>query len=159
MANWLPWAPLASVILHISEEFVYPGGFPAWYRRYRADASRVTRRFLVIINALLVVVCLNIGTLGGTTIGVVYWLAITALLCTNGIWHGWASLRSHSYSPGMITGLLVYVPLATFGYWEFLRAGDVSMPTAILAAIAGASYQFWDALYHRSIRLVRKRTK
>jgi hypothetical protein len=49
--DWLSWALLGAVILHIFEEFVYPGGFVAWYRRYRVDASRITTRFLVIINA------------------------------------------------------------------------------------------------------------
>jgi hypothetical protein len=31
-ADWLPWAPLGAGLLHISEEFVLPGGFAAWYR-------------------------------------------------------------------------------------------------------------------------------
>ena len=68
MTDWLPWAPLGAVILHIFEEFVYPGGFVAWYRRYRADASRITTRFLVIINAALLIACWDIAILGSSIV-------------------------------------------------------------------------------------------
>jgi Protein of unknown function with HXXEE motif len=152
--TWLPWAPLAAVILHICEEFVYPGGFAEWYRRYRANASRVTSRFLVIINAVLLLACVDIGILGRTTTGVGYWLTIMALLCSNGIWHLWASYKSHSYSPGVVTGVLIYVPLALYGYVYFLRSGATSIGSALVAVIVGGSYQFWSALYHRSLRVL-----
>lgn len=157
--NWLPWAPLAAAILHMSEEFIYPGRFAEWYRRYRANASRITSRFLVIINALLLIACVDVGILGRTTAGAVYWLIIAALLCSNGIWHAWASCKSRSYSPGVVTGVTIYVPLALYGYGHFLRSGAVSIGTALVAVIAGGSYHFWSALYHRSLRVLsQKRT-
>lgn len=160
MNNWLPWAPLAAVLLHIFEEFVYPGGFAAWYRRYRLDASRVTPRFLVIVNVLLVVVCCNIGFLGRTPTGTAYWFVIAALLCSNGIWHAWASYKSRSYSPGVVTGVLVFVPLAIYGYSLFVRSGAASTGTALVAAIVGGSYHFWSALYHKSLgAMLRRRSR
>jgi hypothetical protein len=121
--DWLMWAPLISVCLHISEEFLVPGGFAAWYRRYRTDPSRITRRFLVIVNAVLLLVCADIGLLGRTRLGVAYWLAISALLFSNGCWHAWASYKSHAYSPGVVSGVAVYVPLAAYGYSHFVRSG------------------------------------
>ena len=52
--TWIFWAPLCAASLHIFEEFVLPGGFAAWYRRYRPEIQKsITPRFLVIINALL----------------------------------------------------------------------------------------------------------
>jgi hypothetical protein len=78
MTDWPPWAPLGAVILHVLEEFVCPGGFVAWYRRYRADASRITTRFLVIINAALLIACWDIAILGRRGAGVPYWLTIAA---------------------------------------------------------------------------------
>jgi hypothetical protein len=152
--NWLPWAPLVAAILHMCEEFVYPGGFPDWYRRYRVNASRITSRFLVIINSLLLIACVDIGILGRTSAGVVYWLTISALLCCNGIWHAWASHRSRSYSPGVVTGVIIYLPLAVYGYSHFLRSQTVSVGTALIAILIGGSYQFWSALYHRSLRVL-----
>ena len=152
--DWLPWAPLVAASLHISEEFIVPGGFPAWYRRYRADSSTITRRLLIIVNAALLLVCCNIALLGRTPLGIAYWLMISALLCSNGCWHAWASYKSHTYSPGVITGMAVYVPLAAYGYSQFIRSGDASITTAAVACVIGGSYHLWSAAYHG--RLLKK---
>jgi hypothetical protein len=62
--NWLYWAPFGAASLHILEEFVYPGGFAAWDRRYRPDFSHtITGRFHVIINGLLLVACYDVWAL------------------------------------------------------------------------------------------------
>jgi hypothetical protein len=150
--DWLMWAPLGAACVHMSEEFLVPGGFPSWYRGYRADSSRVTRRFLVIVNVALLIVCANIGLLGRTFPGIAYWLTISALLCSNGCWHVWASYKSRSYSPGVVTGVLVYVPLAAYGYSRFVRSGAASLGIAALAGIVGGSYPFWSAAYHGLLR-------
>lgn len=85
-------------------------------RRVPSLVSRLSGRrlahytaFLFIVNAVLVIVCCNVALLGRTTPGIIYWLAIMALACSNGIWHGWASYKSRSHSPGMVTGLLIVV--------------------------------------------------
>jgi len=146
--HWLPWAPLFAAVLHISEEFLLPGGFAAWYRRYRTDSSRVTSRFLFLINAALIVGCVETALLGLTPPGIFYWLAIAAVLASNGLWHLWASVRSHGYSPGVVTGSLIYVPLAVYGYGQFLRSGRISLDNALAACVLGGSYPFWSAIYH-----------
>ena len=151
--NWLPWAPLVAATLHITDEFVFPGGFPAWYRAYRKDASRVTPRFLFWINAGLLVTCLEIGLMGRIPIGAGLWLLIMTSLGSNGIWHAWASYRLRQYSPGTITGILLYVPLAIYGYCRFLGTGEVSIGVAAIAFVIGASYHIWSAAYHRGQKL------
>jgi hypothetical protein len=152
MMDWLPWAPPGAVMLHIFEEFVYPGGFVAWYRRYRVDASRITTRFLIIINAALLIACWDSAILVRQGAGVLYWLIIAALTFANGSWHAWASFKSREYSPGTITGLAIYVPLSIYGYSHFLRSGAASVTTALIAAAIGCWYPFWSALFHRGAR-------
>jgi hypothetical protein len=49
--------------------------------------------------------------LGRTPLGIAYWLAVTALLCSNGCWHAWASYRAQACSPGVITAATIYVAL------------------------------------------------
>lgn len=149
MTTWLPWAPLAAALLHITEEFVYPGGFPGWYRRYREDPSKITPRFLVIVNGALMIACLNVVQLGPTLPGAVAWLAIVTLMSSNGIWHAFASLKSHSYSPGVVTGMVVYVPLMIYGYIHYIESHTVPWFVAAVAGLVGASYHVWSALYHR----------
>jgi hypothetical protein len=145
----LMWAPFIAACVHITEEFFIPGGFEKWYRSYRPDPSRITRRFLAIVNGLLLVVCVNIAFLGRIPLGIAYWLAISALLFSNGIWHAWASYKSRSYSPGVVTGMGIYVPLGAYGYVYFVGTGAVSIGTAAIAGLIGGSYQIWSATYHR----------
>ena len=148
--DWIFWAPLAAAGLHILEEFVYPGGFPTWYRHYKSDTARsITTRFLVIINALLLVACYNIGALGPRPVGVAAWLTMMALLAANAGWHLRAAIKTRSYSPGVVTGLVLYLPLAAYGYFRFLTEGQASLPTAVVACLIGASYQIWSNAFHR----------
>jgi hypothetical protein len=148
MIDWFPWTLLVAATLHICEEFVWPGGFMQWYRKYRADGSGVTARFLIIVNAVLLIVCCNIGFLGRKEAGINYWLGIAALLFSNACWHVWASYKSRSYSPGVVTGVLIYMPLAMYGYIYLVRSGSAGIVTAVIAGMAGGSYPFWSALYH-----------
>ena len=142
--NWLSWAPLVAASLHIIEEFVFPGGFPAWDRQYRPQfRSSISPRFHIFINGLLLIACYDVGVLGMKPVGVAAWLTVMALLCTNGIWHVVGAFRTRTYSPGMITGLFLYVPLTVYGYAHFLGSGAASVPTALIALAIGASYQLW----------------
>ena len=150
--DWLPWAPLGAVIPHIFEGFVYPGGFVELYRRYRVDASRITTRFLIIINAALLTACWDSAYLVRQGAGVLYWLTIAALTFSNGCWHAWASFKGREYSPGTNTGVAIHVPLGVYGYSHFLRSGAASVTTALIAAVIGGSYPFWSALFHRGPR-------
>lgn len=148
--NWLFWAPLGAASVHIAEEFLYPGGFATWYRRYKPGrAASITPRFLVIINGLLLVVCYDVGALGPSPTGVALWLTVMALLAANAGWHVMGMTKTRSYSPGVATGLLLYVPLAGYGYMRFLRFGQASIATAIIACLIGASYQVWADALHR----------
>lgn len=147
---WVFWAPLAAASLHIVEEFFYPGGFTTWYRRYKPErAASITPRFLVIINALLLVLCYDVGALGPGPNGVALWLGVMALLAANAGWHVVGTIRTRSYSPGLVTGLVCYIPLAVFGYVRFLRSEQASVTTAIVAGLIGASYQLWSDAFHR----------
>jgi hypothetical protein len=149
MTDWLPWAPLLAACCHICEEFVWPGGFVEWYRRYRPNASRITPRMLVLVNVALLAACVNYALVAQTTLGVICLLGISALLCSNGLWHVWASVKTHTVSPGVVTGLLLYVPLMIVEFDFYLRAGRVTLWSAAAAALIGGSYHVWSALYHR----------
>jgi hypothetical protein len=81
---------------------------------------------------------------------VAFWLTIAALMCSNAIWHAFATVKSGTYSPGLITGLGLYVPLALYGFAHFLRSGAASAGTAVFAALIGGSYHLWSARYHRA---------
>ena len=70
------------------------------------------------------------------------------------VWHAVGALRTNRYSPGMITGMGLYVPLAVWGYPYFVLGGRASITTAIIAFFIGASYHLWVG---RAIHLWRRR--
>ncbi|MDQ6624606.1 MAG: HXXEE domain-containing protein [Verrucomicrobiota bacterium] len=134
------------------EEFVWPGGFKAWWRIYRpGTAGNVSDRYLIGINALLIaislVVAIAVSHARGN--GVAAWLTLAALLFSNAIFHVVGAFETKRYSPGMVTGLLLYGPLAGIGYAHFLRDGRASPGTAVLAALLGGSYHFIAFANHR----------
>jgi hypothetical protein len=147
--DWLLRAPLTAASLHIFEEFAWPGGFERWYRKYRANAGSVNRRFLVIVNVGLWITLFEAALAGRTAAGELLLLTFSALLFSNGCWHLWASYKSRSYSPGSITGTLLYLPLAVFEYGGWVQQGGASLGTVISAFLIGCSYPLWSALYHK----------
>src|SRR5262245_28289458 len=141
--------PIAA-LLHITEEFFLPGGFRAWYARYRPETSvSFTTTFAVLINALLLAVCLVPPLLGPTPRTVALWLTIAALLAGNAWFHLRGALVTRQYSPGVVTGFLLYLPLAILGFYSFLHAGLASGGTALSAAVIGVSYDLVSARLHR----------
>lgn len=143
------WLPLCAVLLHIFEEFVWPGGFADWDRAHRpALRSSITPRFHVIMNGLLILLCLSVVIDGPTRAGVALWLTLAALLASNALWHAVGTWRTRRYSPGLVTGVLLYLPLACWGFVHFVRSGGASWGTAAAAAVLGGSYHLWAAGLH-----------
>jgi hypothetical protein len=164
---WIWWAPLAAVGLHITEEFFWPGGFGDWDRAYRpAIKKSITPRLHVIVNLLLVFLCFSVWLAGSSPDGAVIagftlrsaippahalvsWVVLVGLLAGNAIFHVVGSIRTRRYSPGMVTGVLLYLPLAGYGLWHFIRAGRISVLAAAGWLLVGASYQLWATIGHQ----------
>jgi hypothetical protein len=48
--------------------------------------------------------------------------------------------KARGYSPGVITGVMIYVPLAVYGYSYFVRLGEASIGAARIGGRIGDSY-------------------
>jgi uncharacterized protein with HXXEE motif len=143
------WALPAAALAHIFEEFVYPGGFTAWYARYRPEtALSFTRGFAIGINVALVAGCAA-PLVSRPPQSVALWLTLAALVAGNALFHVRGVYVLRSYSPGVITSVLLYLPLAIAGYPHFLRSAEASPGTALAALVLGGSYNFISAWRHR----------
>ena len=148
-ANFL-WLPAAAVGAHLIEEFVWPGGFPEWYRRYRPErAASVTTRLLVIVNVVLVAVALVPPVLGSTVRGLGFWVVVAAIGVVNAVFHIAAVIRMREYSPGVVTATCFYLPLAFAGYEWFVATGRVSTGMLVQAVVIGVGYHVWSAWNHK----------
>lgn len=145
------WLPSIFVVLHIFEEFVWPGGFSAWFKCYRAEnAISFTPIFALRVNALLIAATLVLGWMGPTwSRGASLWLTLAALLAGNALFHLVGVLRLRRYSPGVVTGVLLYLPLAVWGFWYFTRSGEASSQLALTSFALGSSYELWSIFNHR----------
>lgn len=165
--TWLWWAPLVAAAIHIGEEFVYPGGFASWDREYRSSIrASITPGLHILVNALLLFACVTVGLSGmpgGTvtvagvglrsaipaSLAVAGWLTLAALLLSNALFHVVGTFRTKRASPGVRTGVVLYLPLAFVGYWYFIASGQASLVTAGVCALAGGSFHLWASLVHR----------
>jgi hypothetical protein len=105
--SWAWLFPL-SYLIHIAEE--YWGGFPAWIARFWGVESPLSN-FLIW----------NGGAWVMMTVGVVLvlrtksyrWLLVSyaMVVLVNGAAHALASVVTRSYSPGLVSGLLLFIPL------------------------------------------------
>ena len=77
------------------------------------------------------------------------WLALTALFFSNAVFHLRGTFKSRKRSPGVISGVGIYIPLAVYGYFHFVSTGLVSPWLAVVAALVGSSYHFWAAIMHK----------
>jgi hypothetical protein len=136
------WILPISVLLHITEEFIFPGGFMNWDREYRPGINKSGHlRFLIIINVLLFAICFNPLLSGLTNGGFEWWLSIASILFVNSYFHIKGVIILKKYSPGVITSIIIYVPLTIYGYWYFLSTNKVTLITAILCFSVGIAYQ------------------
>jgi len=143
--------PLVASLLHVGEEFVWPGGFLAWHRRYRPELSRsITARNAMVLNAVLIAACIVLAGWGSMmSSGLSLWLVITSILAVNAVFHFLGMIRLRSYSPGVVTGVLVSVPLCLWGFQHVLSNGAVGPRMAIESLLLGASFQLWSMFHHR----------
>jgi Protein of unknown function with HXXEE motif len=105
--SWAWFFPI-SFLIHIVEE--YRGGFPAWVNRFWGVETSLTN-FLIWNGAAWVMMIVGVALVLKTRS--YRWLLVSfgTVFLINGVVHALASLVTSSYSPGLVSGLLLFVPL------------------------------------------------
>jgi hypothetical protein len=111
--SWL--LPLAYLI-HISEEYWGGGGYSAYMARVRG--VHITPARFLFLNGLGWGLML-LGIYLARRLKFLEWLAIC--LCTveaaNGVSHTITAVATASYNPGLVSGLLIFIPLGLAGLY------------------------------------------
>lgn len=116
------------IMLHVTEEFLFPGGFIEWYQELvPSKAAGVRPGYLVWINTLMIGVCVLPVALGETSHGIGVWYVVTAIAGINACFHIIGVFKLKKYSPGVVTGVLLYLPLFIYGSWYLLSSGGLSV--------------------------------
>src|SRR5574341_1948429 len=131
----LPVAGLA----HVFEEYVYPGGFPEAQAKLLPRAVHLfTPVFHVMVNGVFLLLCLA-GALVGKA-NLVFSLSVFSLVFTNALLHIRGSIIQRGYYPGVISAVLLYIPLAVYAYSAFLISGEMTVTEGVLSALLGILY-------------------
>jgi len=119
-------------ILHVAEEMWCGEGFPAWASRL-SGVQLTPQRFLTL-NAVALVVMFGMNLVAAVSVEL-RWLMIpfAAAVLLNGLAHTAGTVFSASYSPGLVSGLLVWVPL---GFYTLRRSRGEFARATFWAAVA-----------------------
>lgn len=138
--NWIFWALVGAAVIHVVEEFGYPGGFLETMRRFSPHfAPLVTARLAVVVNGLFLLLCAA-GAIAGDR-SPFLGLSIASLLFFNTLMHIGGSIRAKGYAPGLVSGLLLYLPLSSYAIYLLITSGKLTLTESIAAGLLGVLYQ------------------
>lgn len=138
--EWIFIAFLAASMIHMGEEYFYPGGFMEVMKRLSPKlAPLVTVPMAVIINGLQLLLCFVAIAIGKNALA--FSMSVAALLFINGLMHIMGCVRVKGYAPGVITGVLLYMPLSVYGYYLSISSGQLTLNGVIVTAVLGLLYQ------------------
>jgi hypothetical protein len=139
MGDWIFAAVLGAAAVHIFEEYVYPGGFPDGLKNLLPRATHLfTPRFHLAVNGLFLLLCLSSALIGKANL--VLSLSVFSLVFANAVLHIRGAIVTKRYYPGVISGVLIYIPLAIYAYSMFLVSGQLTWLQGGLSVLLGALY-------------------
>ncbi len=132
-AVWL--APVAYALHWVEEWF----GFPVWVTaHFPATFSPAQfQRNGIFFMTVLVGLCLLVSWRSNRTTVLLFLTYVSGLFLHNGLFHLGATVALRSYSPGLVTGVLLQIPLSLLLMRSAMRAGLAGRPQVVAALVVG----------------------
>ena len=128
--GWIFWAFLGASLVHVLEEYL-----KGWVKSVRHYLLGVTVAQFAAVNALLLVGCLAAALVN--TGNLIFSLSMGALILVNALIHVGVSLWRRRYTPGLLSSVLLYLPLSVYSFHRFLVSGRLKLGDAFLAFLLG----------------------
>jgi hypothetical protein len=132
--NWIWLFPL-TYLIHAAEEYLCGEGFYRWSARIFGKG--MTPELFVLINSVawVLMVCTVIAFRRTPS---VRWITITfaTVVFINGVAHVLGSILTWTYSPGAVSGLLLWIPLGAATFYRARRR--VTRRSFIAGVVVGA---------------------
>jgi hypothetical protein len=146
MGDWIFTALVGAAVVHIIEEYVYPGGFAEAFNKLLPRAAHLfTPRFHLAVNGLFLLLCLSSAFIGRANL--VLSLSVFALVFANAVLHIRGAIVTKRYYPGVISGALIYIPLAVYAYTLFISSRELTWLQGGLSFLLGALYMVALMIY------------
>jgi hypothetical protein len=130
---------MAAAVLHFVEEFVYPGGFLRWMAIFFPRGG-LTVADAVVINAAFFALVFSPLT-GRAADTPILSLSVPSLLLANGALHLLGTFVTKRYSPGVVTAVLLYFPIATHALITLRTKWHLSNSTVVSGILLGIGWQ------------------
>jgi hypothetical protein len=125
------WLFPATYILHLCEEYFVAGGFPLWAdRRLRLHFSDA--EFVAWSALALSLMCLGAWLASRDSKFRFIEIALAVAVLGNVLTHVLGSLTTRTYSPGLLTGVALWIPV---GVYSLQRAWAVSTRKARIVGV------------------------
>jgi uncharacterized protein with HXXEE motif len=143
IVSLLSWAVPACFGLHVIEELVWPGTFREWYHRYRPQVAGEPMSYYYKANAVYFTLALLVPLILRLD-GLLIW---SALLLYNLIFtHIVGAWKTRTYSPGIVTGVGLYIPLFTVTYGYLLSQHIVGAWHVLACLVIGGLPEIYFSL-------------
>jgi len=126
--DWVFWAMVGAAVVHVGEEYFF--GFIDFSRdmgwRFTAGMDLVA---FIVVDALFILLCV-----AGALMGMdqpFFSLSIAALFLINTVMHLVPMAMVRRYSPGSVSALFLYVPLAIYAFYVVDEAGKLTALTVL----------------------------
>ena len=137
--GWIYWSIVGAAILHVAEEYFIPGGFMDFMKRFNPRfAPHIPTPFAVVFNGLFILLCILGVALREKS--PVFSLSVAGLLGFNALIHMGAAIRTRGYAPGLMSSLLLYLPISIASYIISVGSGVVTTPQAVSSFLLGGIY-------------------
>ena len=110
--TWVWLFPL-TYLIHIAEEYWLGGGFPVWVSRV-AGVNLTPARFLELNAFAWIFMAVTIAIAANTAAAGWVVTSFATVLSINAVLHLVGSIVTRSYSPGLISGVLIWFPLGAY---------------------------------------------
>jgi hypothetical protein len=143
------WVFILISLVHIGEEYFFPGGFLDFMRRVNPRfAPAITEQFAITMNSAFLLLLLAAVLVGESSL--LLSLSAAALLFINGLVHAGSAVVTRYYVPGLISGLLLYIPVSTTAFFLYLCAGKITPSGVAFAFLLGLLYQMIPFVFIRT---------
>jgi hypothetical protein len=148
----LSWLIPLAYLLHIAEEYWGGGGYSAYMARARG--VHITPARFLFLNGIGCGLML-LGVFLARRLRFLEWLMVClgTVEAANGVSHSITAALTTSYNPGLVSGLLIFIPLGVAGlyllrnrmsrgrYWTALAVGvGIQLVVSLLALSGGRTH-------------------
>lgn len=135
---------LAFLMFHQFEEYVYPGGFQQYfntriYNPFGFFKNKISDKAVIWVNVVF-----GWGVYGIVAIffhdNPTLVMIFVAVLLINGLLHFGVSFSVRDYNPGVVTGAILFLPLAIYSGIKLKESGVMTMPELVMVLPYAAGF-------------------